>query len=187
MSDRCSGKSIYQALLSEETLSVTQAFDCLHLKIFPNILKEVKEKEIADDLFQNMIIDLWSMGKKQSLYFKSEGGFFALCNLIWKRKWWAQKKKELPETTIIPEDLPFDEDKAEPEKEIAFNQCWLLLTPMCRRIIYLRMHEYSYEEILEILKEDEPDLKIGTVRMRYHRCMEKLSECGRGKYFALVG
>lgn len=162
---------------------MNQVYECLYQKVYPQILKEVKNIPDTEDLFQTLCISLWTMGQKKSLDYKGEASFFKLCKVIWQRKWWEIQKRNQkhpePDERDFPVEVPED-----PEKKNAFDLCWKSLTVDCRRLIFLRMHGYSFEEILDIYKEEEPAIKAGALRVRYHRCYSKLSDCTRKTYFS---
>ncbi len=108
---------------------------------------------------------------------------------FWRRK--EEKKVEsLPNNYIKPiaketffEDIGIFEKPINPEtiiedftKELSFTQIFLTLSKKCQKIISLRFYaNMTYEDIHRELKKTEPNIKLNTVYVRLHRCIQYLS------------
>lgn len=163
---------VKEDILSKSSYEVL--FKTLYAPLCRVVFKIVKEKELAEDIVQEVFIKLWE--KKEELTIETSLKSYLYRAAINTSYNHLQKNKRYPMLAI--ENMEIDDsvsisDKVEAkELEEKINQTLLLLPDACREVFVLsRWEGLSYKEIAETL-----DISVKTVENQMGKALKIFRE-----------
>lgn len=172
-----------EALLTELKKGTSKSYKELYLTTFRQVEHFIKNNngnhEDAKDIFQDGIIGLIKMISKADfkLSAKLSTLLYSICRNLWLKKL-RSKKQDKTFNILDDEDFAFiaiAEDEIEEKKEIESKHELIAeklegMSELCQQVIrYFYYQKLPHQQIAEMM-----GYTIGYVRVRLHRCIEKL-------------
>lgn len=174
-------ESIMEAVKNGDLQKTSLLFERYHRRIFNFLAQLSDDKDVADDLTQNVFLRLIRYRNS----FREDSRFtpwiYQIARNVYSDHYQMAKKKHLPTVDIdnVSDVLPDDSDGAViEEKELLLHRSMALLTEEQRELLILtRFQHMRYEEVAQIM-----DTTVSNIKVKVHRAIGKLRE----HYFALA-
>lgn len=137
------------------------AVDLWSDRVFAFVLKQVHEKELAEDIIQDVFEKLWK--KRESVQFEKVKSYLFTSAYHAVVDW---SRREKLKRTISNEEVNVEQDHSNELSEL-INRGLELLPLQQKQLLLLRdFEDYSYAEIGEIVGISESNVKVSLFRAR---------------------
>lgn len=192
MKTETQGALIYAYLLTDSAPNHKLAFKFLAEHVFGSIMNRIKDKEKAEDVFQELSIVLWEKVRKGQLTYQGDPAFFRYIHTTWKQIWYGtlaiEKRYVAYEQTEeqAEEPQPFHSQ----EQTQIFKHSWKSLNEFEQFLVQAWSTGSSWNDIQQEVNAELSDSKKYSnvsLRMRHSRAMKKLKKSALELQFQLEG
>lgn len=164
-------ESIINKFLTGDAAFLQQLYSKNYYGVERYVLKNSGTKEEARDIFQQGLLVMYTMLKKEALQVSSFDNYlFSVCKNLWIKYSTQKRVTKLPEDTLVDDSIDLAVFHIEQLQWNLFKEKFELLKDVCKKIIQMTLDNIPYATISKRLKYPNEN----AARQKVFRCKTKL-------------
>ncbi|HMQ01096.1 MAG TPA: RNA polymerase sigma factor [Cyclobacteriaceae bacterium] len=169
-----SDESLMDAVKAGELQKVALLFDRYHKRIFNYLARMCSDREVAEDLTQNVFLRLMRYRHSYRSELRFQSWIYQVARNVFADHYRSTKIKKSAHMVLEQiENTAEDKDEfLQEEREAILHKSLALLKDDDRELLVLTKFQHmKYEEVAEVL-----DTSVSNVKVKVHRAIQKLRE-----------